>query len=48
MNGPEVVPMSAAPSPLGDRLAKLTREGDLYERLPGGRVLRAWPCGHAA
>ena len=37
--------MSAASSPLGDRLAKLTREGDLYERLPGERV-RCVACGH--
>ena len=37
--------MSAAPSPLGDRLAQLTREGELYERLPGERV-RCVACGH--
>jgi pyruvate formate lyase activating enzyme len=37
--------MSAAPSSLGTRLAKLTREGELYERLPGDRV-RCVACGH--
>ena len=37
--------MSAVPSPLADRLAKLTREGELYERLPGARV-RCVACGH--
>ena len=37
--------MSAVPSPLADRLAKLTREGELYERLPDERV-RCVACGH--
>jgi pyruvate formate lyase activating enzyme len=32
-------------SPFGQRLARLTREGDLYERLPEGRV-RCFACGH--
>jgi pyruvate formate lyase activating enzyme len=36
----------AAPvSPLGEQLARLTREGDLYETLPEGRV-RCFACGH--
>ncbi|HLA80000.1 MAG TPA: AmmeMemoRadiSam system radical SAM enzyme, partial [Vicinamibacteria bacterium] len=30
---------------LGDRLARLTREGELYERLPEDRV-RCFACGH--
>jgi pyruvate formate lyase activating enzyme len=30
---------------LGDRLARLTREGELYEALPNGRV-RCFACGH--
>ena len=37
--------MSAVASPLGDRLAQLTREGELYERLPNERV-RCVACGH--
>jgi pyruvate formate lyase activating enzyme len=32
-------------SALGDRLARLTREGELYEKLPEGRV-RCFACGH--
>lgn len=32
-------------SALGDRLARLTREGELYEKLPGDRV-RCFACGH--
>jgi pyruvate formate lyase activating enzyme len=32
-------------TPLGERLARLTREGDLYERLPNDRV-RCFACGH--
>jgi pyruvate formate lyase activating enzyme len=34
-----------ARSALGERLARLTREGELYERLPEGRV-RCFACGH--
>lgn len=37
--------MAVALSPLGKRLASLTREGELYERLPAGRV-RCFACGH--
>jgi pyruvate formate lyase activating enzyme len=37
--------MPAAPSPLQDLLARRTREGDLYEKLPEGRV-RCFACGH--
>jgi pyruvate formate lyase activating enzyme len=37
--------MPASPSPLGDLLARQTREGELYERLPEGRV-RCFACGH--
>jgi pyruvate formate lyase activating enzyme len=32
-------------SPFAQRLARLTREGELYERLPEGRV-RCFACGH--
>jgi pyruvate formate lyase activating enzyme len=32
-------------SALGDRLARLTREGELYEKLPDDRV-RCFACGH--
>jgi pyruvate formate lyase activating enzyme len=37
--------MPAAPSPLADLLARHTREGDLYEKLPDQRV-RCFACGH--
>src|SRR5437764_285227 len=37
--------MSAATSALGDLLARLTREGELYEKLPEERV-RCFACGH--
>jgi pyruvate formate lyase activating enzyme len=37
--------MPAAASPLGELLARHTREGELYEKLPGGRV-RCVACGH--
>jgi len=37
--------MPAAPSPLADLLARRTREGELYEKLPEGR-LRCFACGH--
>ncbi|HWX24307.1 MAG TPA: AmmeMemoRadiSam system radical SAM enzyme, partial [Vicinamibacteria bacterium] len=37
--------MAANPNPLGQRLARLTREGDLYERLEKERV-RCFACGH--
>jgi pyruvate formate lyase activating enzyme len=37
------VPVSA--TPLGERLAQLTREGELFERLPNDRV-RCLACGH--
>src|SRR6185503_18336414 len=37
--------MPAAPPPLQDLLARRTREGDLYEKLPEGRV-RCFACGH--
>lgn len=37
--------MSAVATPLGERLKQLTREGELYERLPNERV-RCVACGH--
>ena len=37
--------MSAVASPLGERLAQLTREGELFERLENQRV-RCVACGH--
>lgn len=37
--------MPSVPSPLGERLARHTREGDLYEKLPD-RKLRCFACGH--
>jgi pyruvate formate lyase activating enzyme len=37
--------MPRSSSALGDRLARLTREGELYERLPDARV-RCFACGH--
>jgi AmmeMemoRadiSam system radical SAM enzyme len=37
--------MPAAPSSLADLLAQRTREGELYEKLPEGRV-RCFACGH--
>ena len=37
--------MPAAPSPLAELLARHTREGELYEKLPAGRV-RCFACGH--
>src|SRR5450432_1544317 len=37
--------MPAASSPLGDLLARRTREGELYEKLPEDRV-RCFACGH--
>ena len=37
--------MPSAPSPLEDLLARRTREGELYEKLPEGRV-RCFACGH--
>jgi pyruvate formate lyase activating enzyme len=37
------VPVAA--TPLGERLAQLTREGELFERLPNDRV-RCVACGH--
>jgi pyruvate formate lyase activating enzyme len=37
--------MAATVSPLGERLARLTREGELYEKLPNERV-RCFACGH--
>src|SRR5207245_2774425 len=37
--------MPASPSPLADQLARYTREGELYEKLPSGRV-RCFACGH--
>ena len=36
---------AAAPSPLAELLARHTREGELYEKLPEGRV-RCFACGH--
>jgi pyruvate formate lyase activating enzyme len=37
--------MPPAPSPLGEVLARHTRDGELYEKLPGRRV-RCFACGH--
>jgi pyruvate formate lyase activating enzyme len=37
--------MAATTSPLGQVLARRTREGTLYEKLPGERV-RCFACGH--
>ncbi len=37
--------MAATTSPLGQVLARFTREGALYEKLPGDR-LRCFACGH--
>ena len=37
--------VAAASSPLADALDRRTREGDLYEKLPGDRV-RCVACGH--
>jgi pyruvate formate lyase activating enzyme len=37
--------MAMTPTPLGRRLTRLTREGELYERLEGQRV-RCFACGH--
>ncbi len=37
--------MTAAAPSLGERLARLTREGELYEKLPESRV-RCFACGH--
>jgi len=37
--------MPAALSPLAELLARHTREGELYEKLPAGRV-RCFACGH--
>jgi pyruvate formate lyase activating enzyme len=37
--------MPVGASTLGDVLARYTREGDLYEKLPGDRV-RCFACGH--
>lgn len=37
--------MPAAASPLGEQLARYTREGELYEKLPDQRV-RCFACGH--
>ncbi len=37
--------MAATAPSLGERLARLTREGELYERLPEARV-RCFACGH--
>src|SRR5437868_8796986 len=37
--------MTSATSPLGAVLARLTREGELYEKLPDGK-LRCFACGH--
>ena len=37
--------MPSAPSPLEDLLARRTREGELYEKLPEDRV-RCFACGH--
>ena len=48
-NAPPIIesegPMPAAPSPLADLLARRTREGELYEKLPEDRV-RCFACGH--
>jgi pyruvate formate lyase activating enzyme len=37
--------MPVTASPLGELLSRYTREGELYEKLPGGRV-RCVACGH--
>jgi len=37
--------MPATTSPLASRLARLTREGELYQKLDAGRV-RCFACGH--
>jgi pyruvate formate lyase activating enzyme len=37
--------MPTTESPLGEVLARYTREGELYEKLPGDR-LRCFACGH--
>jgi pyruvate formate lyase activating enzyme len=37
--------LAVATSPLGELLGRHTREGELYERLPQGRV-RCFACGH--
>jgi pyruvate formate lyase activating enzyme len=37
--------MAATVVPLGERLARLTRSGELFEKLPGDRV-RCFACGH--
>lgn len=37
--------MPATASPLASRLARLTREGELYQKLEAGRV-RCFACGH--
>src|SRR5512134_2869904 len=37
--------MARTVSALGERLARLTREGELYEKLANGRV-RCFACGH--
>jgi pyruvate formate lyase activating enzyme len=37
--------MPTTASPLGELLARRTREGELYEKQPGGRV-RCFACGH--
>jgi pyruvate formate lyase activating enzyme len=37
--------MPSSPSPLADVLSRFTREGELYEKLPGDRV-RCFACGH--
>jgi pyruvate formate lyase activating enzyme len=37
--------LPVAASPLGELLARHTREGELYEKLPQGRV-RCFACGH--
>jgi pyruvate formate lyase activating enzyme len=40
-----VLTMPVTPSPLGEVLARYTREGELYEKLSGDRV-RCFSCGH--
>jgi len=37
--------MSKSPAPLARTLSELTREGEIYERLPDGAV-RCYACGH--
>src|ERR671925_1107550 len=37
--------MPTTSSPLGELLARHTREGELYEKLPGDRI-RCFACGH--